>query len=130
MRLLVIAVAAAVLAILLTVALLGYRQDQRVIRWFDGTGVAAKLDVAGQAPRDVSIEDARTGKSYTFPVAADGTFVAALPPDVYRLSIPGDTRTITLAVPAGDCLDLVLDYRLPLVVLRVPREGWPVPTPA
>ena len=130
MRLLVIAVAAAVLATLLTVALLGYRQDQRVIRWFDGTGVAAKLDVAGQPPRDVSIEDARTGKAYTFAVAADGTFVAPLPPDVYRLSIPGDARTITLNVPPGDCLDLVLDYRLPLVVLRVPREGWPLPTPA
>jgi hypothetical protein len=128
MRLLVIAVAAAVLAILLTVALLGYRQDQRVIRWFDGTGVAAKLDVAGQTPRDVSIEDARTGTSYTFEVAADGTFVAPLPPDVYRFAIPGDARTITLTVPAGDCLDLVLDYRLPLVVLRVPREGWPLPT--
>lgn len=130
MRLLVVAVAAAVLAILLTVALLGYRQDQRVIRWFDGTGVAAKLDVAGHEPGHVSIEDARTGKGYTFPVAADGTFVAPLPPDVYRLAIPGDARTVTLTVPAGDCLDLVLDYRLPLVVLRVPREGWPLPTPA
>jgi len=130
MRLLVIAVAAAVLAILLTVALLGYRQDQRVVRWFDGTGVAAKLDVAGQEPRHVSIDDVRTGKDYTFPVAADGTFVAPLPPDVYRLAIPGDARTITLTVPPGDCLDLVLDYRMPLLVLRVPREGLPLPTVA
>lgn len=128
MRLLVIAVAAAVVAILLTVAVLGYRQDQRVIRWFDGTGVAAKLDVAGHEPGHVSIEDARTGKAYTFAVAADGTFVAPLQPDVYRVAIPGDARTVTLTVPAGDCLDLVLDYRLPLVVLRVPREGWPLPS--
>lgn len=128
MKLLVVGVLAAALATLLTITLLGYRHDQHVIRWFPGTGIAAKLDVAGQAPPYVSIDDRRTGKEYTFTVAADGTFVAPLPPDVYSLQLPGDARTVSLSVPRGDCLDLVLDYRFPLVVLRVPREGWPVPT--
>ena len=130
MRLLVVGVLAAVLATLLTVALLGYRHDQHVIRWFPGTGIAAKIDVLAQAPAYVSIDDLRTGEEHTFAVADDGTFVAPLPPDAYRIQLPGDGRAVTVDVPRGDCVDLVLDYRFPLVVLRVPREGRPLPTVA
>jgi hypothetical protein len=125
MRLLLIGVLAAALSVVLTVTLLaGYRHDTRVIRWFPGTGIAAKVDVLGETPSYVAIDDLRTGKAYTEPVAADGTFIAPLPPGRYDVRLPGDGRTVTLDVPGGECVDLVLDYRFPLVVLKVPREGW------
>ena len=69
MRLLVIGVLAALAAALLTVALLvGYHQDQGIIRWFPGTGVASKLDVMGAQPTYVVIEDEQAGSSASFPV--------------------------------------------------------------
>jgi hypothetical protein len=96
-KLLVIGLLAAGLSVLLTVTLLlGYGRDQHVVRWFPGTGIAAKVDVAGTAPSYVSIANRQTGEGYTFRVLEDGTFVAPLP----------------------------------LVVLKVPREGWPLPEPA
>lgn len=128
MRLLVIGVLAAVLTVLVTVTLLGYRHDQLIVRWFPGPGIAAKVDMVGAAPGSVEIDNLQTGKEYTAPVDGDGTFVAPLPPGRYDVRVAGDGRTITLDVPSGDCLDLVLDYRFPLVVLKVPREGWPLPS--
>lgn len=128
MKLLRIALLASILSALLTVAAIdGYRQDQRVIRWFPGTGIAGKLDVMGAAPTYVAIANRATGHEYTFRVLDDGTFVAPLPPGSYELQLPGDDRSVTLAVPNGECLDLVLDFRLPVVVLKVPREGPPLP---
>lgn len=128
MKLLVVGVLAAALAVLLTVTLLvQYRDDRQTIRWFPGTGIAAKLDVLGPPPAYVSITDTRTGEEYTFAVDARGTFIAALPPDVYRVELPGDDRAVTLDVPRGECLDLLLDYRFPLVVLSVPKDGPPLP---
>ena len=127
MRLLVVGVLAAALSILLIVTLLGYRHDQRVVRIFPGTGIAAKIDMWGAAPSSVEIGSEETGRQYTFAVLDDGTFIAPLPSGRYEVRIPGDGRAITLDVPSGDCLDLVLDYRFPLVVLKVPREGWPLP---
>ena len=62
-------------------------------------------------------------------VAADGTFVARLDPGAYQLALPQDSRSAAVVVPRGKCLDLVLDFRLPMVVLEIPGEGWPVPTP-
>jgi hypothetical protein len=126
-RLLVIGILAIALSVLLTVALLGYRQDRYVIRWFPGTGIAAKVDTLGAPPSSVEIVDRHTGKERTAPVLRDGTFIAPLPPGRYDLRLPGDGRTVTLDVPSGDCVDLVLDYRFPLVVLKVPREGTLVP---
>jgi hypothetical protein len=35
-----------------------------------------------------------------------------------------------VVVPAGECLDLVLDFRLPWIVLVIPGEDWPVPKAA
>src|SRR5206468_2001059 len=35
--------------------------------------------------------------------------------------------SVLLTVPAGECLDLVLDSRFPFMVLKVPREGLPLP---
>lgn len=131
MRLLLVGVLAIVLAILLTVTLLvGYRHDQQVIRWFPGTGIAGKVDVLGGAPTHLSIANRATGREYTVRVLDDGTFVAPLPPGAYALQLPNDDRTVTLAVPTGECLDLVLDYRFPAAVLEVPREGWPLPSVA
>lgn len=127
MRLLVVGVLAAALCVLVTVTLLGYRHDQIVVRWFPGTGIAGKIDMLGATPSSVSIDNRQTGKEYTASVDRDGTFIAPLPPGRYNLRIPGDARTVMLEVPNGDCLDLVLDYRFPLVVLKVPREGWPLP---
>ena len=128
MRLLVVGVLAAALSVLLTVTLLlGYRTDQQRVRWFPGTGVAGKVDVTGAPPAYVSVEDLATGKEYTEPVLGDGTFIAPLPPGRYDLRLPHDERTVKLTVPAGECLDLVLDYRFPFMVLKVPREGLPLP---
>jgi hypothetical protein len=128
MRLLVIGLLAATISVLLTVSLvLGYQHDQQVVRWFPGTGIAGKIDTLGAAPSAVEIDNQQTGKGYTAPVGGDGTFIAPLAPGRYKVRIAGDERTITLDVPEGDCLDLVLDYRFPLVVLKVPREGRPLP---
>jgi hypothetical protein len=128
MRLFLVGVLAAVLSMLLTVTLLvGYHRDQHVVRWFPGTGIAGKLDTLGSPPSIVEIDSRQTGKEYAVRVLDDGTFVAPLPPGVYDLRLPGDDRTVTLDVPDGECLDLVLDFRFPLVVLKIPREGWPLP---
>ena len=128
MRLIVIGLLALTLSVLLTVTLLaGYSEDQHVIHWFPGTGIAGKVDVRGAAPTYMSIGNRDTGAGYTVKVLDDGTFIAPLPPGVYELQVPGDDRSVTLTVPDGECLDLVLDYRFPIVVLKVPREGWPLP---
>jgi len=128
MKLLAIGLLAAVLSVLLTVALLtGYRQDQQVIRWFPGTGIAGKVDVLGAEPTYLSIANRATGNEYTVRVLDDGTFVALLPPGTYELQLPNDDRTVNLAVPNGECLDLVLDFRFPILALKIPREGWPLP---
>ena len=60
-------------------------------------------------------------------VGRDGAFVARLAPGTYRLRLPGDSRTIMVEVPNGECIDMVLDFRLPMIVLKVPAEGWPMP---
>ena len=130
MKLLVIGVLAAMLAVLVTITLLGYRQDQQVVRWFPGTGIAGKIDTFGAQPSSIEIDNLQTGRVYTARVDGSGTFIAPLPPGRYDLHLAGDTRSIALDVPDGDCLDLVLDYRFPVVVLKIPREGWPLPTVA
>ena len=128
MRLLVVGVLAAVLSVLLTLAVLTeYQQDQGVIRWFDGTGIAGKLDVVGSQPDHLVVESQATGSRIDVAVLSDGTFIAPLEPGRYRLHAAGDSRSITVVVPQRDCVELVLDLRIPGVVLRVPGEGWPVP---
>ena len=94
MKLLVVGLLALTLSVLLTVTVLaGYRQDQGVIRWFPGTGIAGKVDVRGAEPAYMSIENRETGAEYTVKVLDDGTFVAPLPPGVYELQVPGDDRS-------------------------------------
>jgi hypothetical protein len=116
---------------LLTVAALhGYREDQRIIRFFAGTGVAGKIDVIGKRPSYLLIGSDRSKTADRVAVAADGTFVARLDPGGYWLQMPGDSRSAPLLVPSGECLDMVLDFRLPIVVLEIPGEGWPIPKPA
>ena len=128
MKLLIIGLLAAVLALLLTAAVLtGYHQDQQVIRWFPGTGIAGKIDVAGSEPRYVLIENRQTGAAANVPVLSDGTFIAPLAPGMYRLKLANDERSINVHIPNGGCIDLVLDYRIPVLVFKVPREGWPIP---
>jgi hypothetical protein len=115
----------------LTVAVLqGYREDQRIIRFFAGTGIAGKIDVVGKPPSYLLIGALQSKTADRVVVAADGTFVARLDPGTYRLQLPGDSRSAPVVVPNGECLDLVLDFRLPVVVLEIPGEGWPVPKPA
>ena len=106
----------------------GYREDQQVIRMFAGTGVAGKIDTPRSGPRYLLIEDQSSRFLERVSVAADGTFVARLEPGVYRLQLHQDSRSAAVVVPRGECLDLVLDFRLPMVVLEIPGEGWPVPT--
>jgi len=128
---LVLGLLAALAAGLLTLAVLqGYRQDQRIIRVFAGTGVAGKIDVIGKAPSFLLISNERSQTPVHVAVAADGTFVARLDPGAYRLQLPQDSRSAPVVVPNGECLDMVLDFRLPVVVLEIPGEGWPVPKPA
>ena len=114
--------------LLVAAVLHGYGQDQQVIRVFAGTGVAGKVDVIGPAPPYVLVEDESSRFLERVSVAPDGTFVARLEPGAYRLQLPQDPRTIAVVVPRGECLDLVLDLRWPLVVLEIPGEGWPAPS--
>jgi hypothetical protein len=128
LKLLVIGALTVLVVGLLVVAVArGYSQDQVVIRWFPGTGIAGKIDVAGRLPPYLLIEDTASGPLTRAPLASDGTFVVRLDPGTYRLQLPQDTRSASVTVPGGHCLDLVLDFRLPLVVLEIPGEGWPVP---
>lgn len=128
MKLLVIAVLAVVVSGLLTVAvLIGYRTDRQHVYEFMGTGIAAKLDVLGAPPSYVVIEDGAARAIGRATVGRDGSFVARLAPGTYRLRLPGDSRTVTVEVPDGECIDMVLDFRLPMIVLRVPAEGLPIP---
>jgi hypothetical protein len=121
MRLLRIGLLALVLSALLTAAVIGgYGRDQQVIRWFPGTGIAGKLDMWGPAPAEVQIESQATGAVTSAEVWPDGTFIAPLPPGSYRLAVPHDGWTVDLRVPAGECVDVILDYRLPWTVLTVP----------
>ena len=131
MRLRAVALLVATLTTLLTVAvLIGYRNDQQVIRWFPGTGIAGKLDVGGAQPAYLAIENESTGAAATVAVLADGAFIAPLDPGTYRLQPAGDARSVEVLVPDGHCVDLVLDFRIPMLVLSVPGEGPPVPWPA
>ena len=128
MRLLRIGLLAVLTAGLLAVAVVrGYSEDQAVIRWFPGTGIASKIDVTGTMPSSVIIEDQSSGFLRLADVAADGTFIARLAPGDYRLQLPDDLRSVKVSVPPGHCLDLVLDFRLPGVVLEIPGEGLPIP---
>jgi hypothetical protein len=130
-RLLGLRLLATVAAVLVTLSVLqGYREDQRVIRVFAGTGVAGKIDVIGRVPSYLLISTENSQLPARVAVVADGTFVARLDPGIYRLQLPNDSRSAPFVVPRGECLDLVLDFRLPLVVLEIPGEGWPVPRPA
>lgn len=131
MKALVIGVLAAILSILMTATVvLGYRNEQQTIYRFMGTGIAAKVDVWGNPPAYVLIEKAGTGVESRTPLSKNGSLVARLLPGTYTLSLPGDSRSVTIDVPDGECTDLVLDFRLPVVVLEVPGEGWPIPRPA
>jgi hypothetical protein len=128
LRLLILGFLAVLAAGLLTAAVLhGYRDDQRVIHFFAGTGIAGKIDAIGNAPSSVLITKGSSQASVRVAVAADGTFAARLDPGTYRLQLPHDSRSAEVVVPGRECLDLVLDFRLPFVVLEVPGEGWPVP---
>jgi hypothetical protein len=128
MRLLVVGVLAAVLCVLLSIAVLtGYRQDQQVIRWFDGTGIAGKVDVVGAQPDHLVVENQENRSRIDVAVLSDGTFIAPLEPGTYRLHTVHDSRSITVVVPERECVEVVLDLRIPGVVLTVPGEGWPVP---
>ena len=130
MRLLRIGLLAALTAGLLAVAVVhGYSEDQAVIRWFPGTGIAGKIDVAGAVPSSLVIEDQTSGYLRLADVAADGTFIARLAPGDYRLQVPDDSRSVRVSVPPGHCLDLVLDFRVPGIVLEIPGEGLPIPRP-
>jgi hypothetical protein len=127
MRLLVIGVLAAALSLLLTITLFSYRADQGRIRWFSGTGIAGKVDIFGAVPNQVLLEELGSHAKTRASLAADGTFVARLASGSYRLNLPHDSRSVTIAVPENECVDLVLDYRIPGGVLRIPGEGWPIP---
>ncbi|HET7418812.1 MAG TPA: hypothetical protein VFL27_00355 [Candidatus Dormibacteraeota bacterium] len=121
MRLLRVGFLTLLLAVLLTAAVIGdYGRDRQVIRWFPGTGIAAKVDVWGATPTRVRIVSMDTGAVSYAGVWPDGTFIAPLPPGTYRLNVPSDSRTATLTVPAGECLDVILDFRVPGLVLTVP----------
>jgi hypothetical protein len=131
MKLLRIGCLAALTVGLLFVAVLrGYSDDQAVIRWFPGTGIAGKIDTAQPLPAYVAIEDSASGSIRLANLATDGTFIARLAPGAYRLNLPGDSRSVDVSVPSGHCVDLVLDFRVPGVVLQIPGEGAPIPWPA
>ena len=131
MKALVIGVLAAILSLLMTATVvLGYRNEQQTIYRFMGTGIAAKVDVWGNPPAYVLIENADTRVVTRVPLSQGGSLVAHLSPGTYTLKLPDDSRSVTIDVPDGECTDLVLDFRLPAIVLKIPGEGWPIPGPA
>src|SRR5438046_10382324 len=95
-----------------------------------GTGIAGKLDVRGAQPAYLAIENETTGAAATVAVLADGAFIAPLDPGTDRLQPAGDARSVEVLVPDGHCVDLVLDFRIPMLVLSVPGVGPPGPWPA
>src|SRR5216683_1260585 len=104
MKALVIGVLAAILSILMTATVvLGYRNEQQTIDRFMGTGIAAKVDVWGNPPAYVLIEKAGTGVESRTPLSKDGSLVARLLPGTYTLSLPGDSRSVTIDVSDGEC---------------------------
>ena len=125
MKLLTIALLAVVaVGLLSAVLLIGYRQDRQVIYRFAGTGIAGKIDVFGTAPDYLLIDGPDSGTVTRVPVASNGAFVARPDPGSYRLQLPDDSRRAPVVVPSGECLDLVLDFRLPWLVLKISGEGW------
>jgi hypothetical protein len=81
MKLLRIGCLATLAAALLFVALLrGYSDDQAVIRWFPGTGIAGKIDTTQPLPAYVAIEDRGSASTRFAEVATDGTFIAVSRP--------------------------------------------------
>ena len=121
MKLFRIALLTSLVLLVATAAVFGdYGRERRTIRWFPGTGIAAKVDVWGAAPPHVRIANTETGAVTDADVWPDGTFIAPLPPGIYRLETPGDSRTITLTVPRGDCVDVIFDFRVPGLVLTIP----------
>ena len=127
MRLLVVGVLAAALSLLLTIALFSYHADQTRIRFFAGAGIAGKVDAFGALPSYIRIEDLSSHTKTGASLAADGTFVARLAPGSYRLNLPRDSRSVTVAVPSDECVDVILDFRIPGLVLTISGEGWPSP---
>lgn len=124
-KLLTVGLLAVLTVCLLSAALLiGYRQDQQVIYRFAGTGIAGKIDVFGTTPDYLFVDGADLRTVTRVPVASNGTFVARLEPGSYRLQLPHDSRLASVVVPSGECLDLVLEFRLPGLVLEIPGEGW------
>jgi hypothetical protein len=119
--------ATAVLLLLGATLVHGYRIDQSRIRMFEGTGIAGKVDVVGPMPHYLSVEGLASKSVKLVAVNADGSFVARLGPGRYRFRLPGRTASATVEVSGGRCTDLILDFRLPSLVLVVPGEGWPVP---
>ena len=104
-----------------TAAVFGdYGRERQTIRWFPGTGIAAKVEVWGAAPPHVRIANMETGAVTYAEVWRDGTFIAPLPPGTYRIDVPSDSRAVALTVPRGECLDVILDFRLPGLVLTIP----------
>ena len=121
MRWLRIGLLAVLMSMLLTAAVVGgYARDQATIRWFPGTGIAGKLDVWGSEPGEVAIESRQTATVTYVEVFPDGSFVAPLPPTTYRLWVPGDSRSVTIRVAAGECVEAVIDLRVPGLVLLIP----------
>jgi hypothetical protein len=113
-----------VVSLLAAAVLIGYRQDQQVIYHFAGTGIAGKIDIFGTPPDYVLIEGPGSHTVTRAAVTSDGTFIARLDPGSYRLQVHGDSRSAPVIVPSGECLDLILDFRLPGLVLEIPGEGW------
>lgn len=122
--------AALTVGLLFVAVLRGYSDDQAVIRWFPGTGIAGKIDTTQPLPAYIAIEEQGSGSVRLADLAADGTFIARMAPGAYRLHLPGDSRSVILSVPPRHCLDVVLDFRLPGVVLTIPGEGPPIPSPS
>lgn len=121
MRLLRAGLLACLLAALLTAAVLGdYGRDRYVIRWFPGTGIAGKVDVWGPAPARVTIANQANNAIASAEVWQDGSFIAPLPPGRYWLEVPNDSRVVPVEVPTGQCVDVILDYRIPGIVLTIP----------
>jgi hypothetical protein len=121
MKLFRIALLTSLVVLVTTAAVFGdYGRERQTIRWFPGTGIAARVDVWGAEPSHVRIVNVDTGAASDADVWPDGTFIAPLPPGTYRVDLPAKSQTATLVVPRGECLDVILDFRLPGVVLTIP----------
>jgi hypothetical protein len=123
-RLLVLGLLAVLAAGLLTVAAVhGYRDDQRRIHFFAGTGVAGKIDVIGNPPSYLLIASEKSSTPSRIAVAADGTFAARLDREPIASRFPETRDRHPWSFPAASAWTWCWTSGYPLSCWRSPGKA-------